>query len=413
MKILFSLLLIVGFVPLRAETTIEHRSPASQPEKSSLDRFLQHTANILTRSTAAGGRVYFPVVAHNPNAGTSFGILPVWLVNDDEGGIRHILAPMFIYNPTLGPGFSGTYYYYPSEQDKVRVLVEKAAKSDYRLSGLYDGLFLSRFALLAEGNFEADGSNQFYGVGPQSAQSNQANYRLLERLARAEMGLFAGDWLLAGGWRFRRTQVGPSVYPSPRPIDPALETASFYSLPLVRIARDTRDLRYTPSKGSILEGFAEYSDPAWGSDFSYRRYGAQWRLYLPTSRKLTTVLHAQSEWINGTAPFSALVALGGAQSLRAFPEGRFQDRGAVFANVEERFTPYSFSAAGSLTEFQVAPFFEAGEVAPAPHAMQARLVQLVEGVAFRAVVKPTVVGKVEIGLGREGLGLFVGIDYPF
>src|SRR5581483_4911020 len=110
-----------------AETTVEHRSPASAPEETPFDRFLQHTANILTQSTAAGGRVYFPVIAHNPNAGTQFGVLPVWIFNREAGGIRDIIAPMLIYNPTLGPMFSGTYYHYPAENAKVRVLVEKAA----------------------------------------------------------------------------------------------------------------------------------------------------------------------------------------------------------------------------------------------------------------------------------------------
>lgn len=396
-----------------AETTLEHRSPATEPEQTPFDRFLQHAANALTRSTAAGGRVYFPVIAHNPNAGTQFGVLPVWIFNDGKGQIRDIIAPMLIYNPTLGPMFSGTYYHYPAENSKIRVLAEKAVRADYRLSALYDGVFQERFAFNAEANFQADPTNQFYGVGPQTAQSNQTNYNLLERLARFESGAFLGDWLFAAGWRLRRTQVMPSVYPSPRPVDPGLQTINFYSLPMVRIARDTRDLRYTPSTGSFLEGFAEYSDAAWGSDLSYRRYGGQWRIYLPTTAKATTVLHAQSEWTNGRVPFTALAALGGARSLRGFPEGRFQDKGMWFANVEERYNIHSFVAAGSTTEFQVAPFFELGEVAPAIDELRGRLVQLVEGVAFRAVVKPTVVGKVELGIGREGMNLFVGIDYPF
>lgn len=35
------------------------------------------------------------------------------------------------------------------------------------------------------------------------------------------------------------------------------------------------------------------------------------------------------------------------------------------------------------------------------------------GIALRAAVKPNVVGRVEVGVGREGPAAFVGIDYPF
>lgn len=414
MKILaFSLLLFGLAAAAGGESTTEHRSPATTEEETSFDRFLQHAANVFTHVTAFGGSVYFPVVAYNPNAGMQLGILPAWLIKDDHGDIKHIIAPMLIYNPTVGPMVSSTYYYYPADNSKVRVLLEKAVRADYRASALYDGVFKSRYALTAEANFQSDPTDQFYGVGPQTAKSDQMSYTLFERLARAEGGVFVGDWLFAAGWRFRRTQIAPSVYSAPQPLDPEVQTVTFYSLPMFRIARDTRDLRYTPSRGSFAEVIGEYSDPAWGSDFSYRRYGGQWRIYLPTTKSLTTVLHAQTDWTNGQVPFTALASLGGASSLRGFPDGRFQDKGVAFANIEERINLHSFAAVGSETEFQVAPFFECGTVAPTPSKLQYHYVQPVGGIALRAVVKPTVVGKVEIGVGREGPNVFVGIDYPF
>jgi hypothetical protein len=36
----------------------------------------------------------------------------------------------------------------------------------------------------------------------------------------------------------------------------------------------------------------------------------------------------------------------------------------------------------------------------------------VAGLGFRAAVKPNVVGNVEVGIGREGPAVFVGINYP-
>src|SRR5579859_353419 len=106
MKICFALVCCLALaVASNAETTIDHRSPATATEENSFDRFLQHAANVFTHPTDFGGRVFFPVIAHNPNAGTQFGILPVWLINGEQGEIRHIIAPMLIYSPTLGPMF--------------------------------------------------------------------------------------------------------------------------------------------------------------------------------------------------------------------------------------------------------------------------------------------------------------------
>jgi len=42
-----------------------------------------------------------------------------------------------------------------------------------------------------------------------------------------------------------------------------------------------------------------------------------------------------------------------------------------------------------------------------------RFVRPVYGAAFRAAVKPNVVGDVEVGYGKEGAAVFVDIGYPF
>jgi len=35
------------------------------------------------------------------------------------------------------------------------------------------------------------------------------------------------------------------------------------------------------------------------------------------------------------------------------------------------------------------------------------------GIGFRAVVRPNIVGRVDMGVGNEGLKMFVGLGYPF
>jgi hypothetical protein len=35
------------------------------------------------------------------------------------------------------------------------------------------------------------------------------------------------------------------------------------------------------------------------------------------------------------------------------------------------------------------------------------------GVGFRAVVRPNIVGRLDMGIGRDGPAIFVGLGYPF
>ena len=382
-----------------------------------MDWLLKRAARVFTSENPVIGEVHLPVIASNPNSGLTYGILPVWLSHNPRNEISQIFAPMLTYNQTYGAAFSGSYYYYPSGDEEIRIVLEKAEKSNYRAAFKLDDrkMLDGRATLLIDTNYEADGGVQFYGVGPATTKGGEASERLIEYYARGELGFkFWGDFSAAPGWRLRRTKVETGPFATPMSLEPQVQTWTSYSLPRFRLTRDTRDLPFTPSSGSLSEIFVEYSRTALGSSADYERYGGQWRFYHPTASNLTTALHVQTDWASGgDVPFTALSALGGPRSLRGYAEGRFQDRGSAFANVEERWRVHSIDMLHTLTEFQIAPFLETGTVFPSPGRAQARYLATVAGVAFRAVVVPTVVGKVEIGVGREGPAVFVGIDYPF
>lgn len=409
---LFLVLTLLG-----APRAAAQAQPPPTPFEDAADRFLRRTADVFTSNSAAFGQVHLPVVYYNPNAGPTYGVLPVWLVHDPQGNIRHLFAPMFTYNSVFGAAFAGNYYFYPSRDAKLRLLAEKSEKSNYRFAFRYDDRqFLDgRATVLLDTNYEADGSVQFFGVGPGSSQGDEESVRLLEEHAHGELGLrFLDVYSVAGGWEGRHTNVEQGPFSAPRPVDPGLRTGTAYSMPVVRLTRDTRDLAFAPTSGSLSEAYAAYSARALGSSSSFETYGGDWRLYVPASTRLVTALHARGEWSGGgEVPFTALSMLGGARSLRGFADGRFQDRGLAFANLEERFLLHSIEILNNPTEFQIAPFVEAGEVFPTPERARVHDVETVVGVAFRAVVKPSVVGRVDVGVGREGAAVFVGIDYPF
>jgi hypothetical protein len=40
-------------------------------------------------------------------------------------------------------------------------------------------------------------------------------------------------------------------------------------------------------------------------------------------------------------------------------------------------------------------------------------IQFNPGIGFRAVVRPNIVGRIDVGFGDEGIAVFVGLGYPF
>ena len=82
-------------------------------------------------------------------------------------------------------------------------------------------------------------------------------------------------------------------------------------------------------------------------------------------------------------------------------------------NVEQRFKVFESKMGGVTTEFQLAPFVGAGTVFDNPGRAAARYVRPVVGGAVRAVAKPQVVGSIDVGVGREGVAVFMDINYSF
>ena len=112
-------------------------------------------------------------------------------------------------------------------------------------------------------------------------------------------------------------------------------------------------------------------------------------------------------------PFYELSQLGGRDSLRGYGDGRFADRGSLVFNLEHRYTFASVNLMNIQTNFEVAPFMDLGSVFPDIQDVKMKYFRPVYGAAFRAAVKPNVVGDVEVGIGQEGPAVFVDINYPY
>jgi hypothetical protein len=398
--------------------------PPSPPQATGAERFFAGAATVMTKSWNGNIFVWLPAVSTDPNGGPTYGVLPVLVLADPETHhIRQLLAPSYTYNKLFGQTGTMRYYWYPSESSQYVTIgsfsqhTNRELKVRYENTSLVDGALYFR----SEAYYEADGSRRFFGLGPESRKSNESGYTSQETVVRAAAGLnFFKFWRATFGARFRRMATEENIIPgipdlqTQFPTTPGINTHNTTAGEF-RLLWDDRDLPITPSRGSSGEFFVEKTGADLGSDADFLRYGMEGkRFFLWQNPKYVTVVHGLYEKANGSnIPFYELPSLGGRDTLRGYGDGRFADRGRLVFNVEHRITITSMEMMGIRTNFEVAPFFDLGSVFPDIQDIKSKDFRPVYGGAFRAAVKPNVVGDVEVGVGQEGLAVFVDINYPY
>lgn len=404
------------------------KAPQLNPEApvvapSGTEAFLKAAAKIMTTTWDNNIFVWLPAISTDPNTGPTIGILPVLVLSDKVSHhIRHLIAPSYTYNELFGQTVTARYYFYPSDQSQLYAIgsysqhVNREAKVRYENVDFLDG----RAFIRGEAYYDADGSLRFFGVGPNTGSGSEAGYTGRDKVLHGDMGFNFLEYLRASfGLRYRRMGIDRTVAEVKDLSDvfPTLASQPQQSTVVqeFHLLWDSRDYPVTPSRGQSGEIFFETTSQGWGSDSDFIRYGMEGKEFFPwKDGKQTTVVHGLFDKANGpNIPFYELATLGGRETLRGFGDGRFSDRGRVLFNVEHRVQLTKIEVMGVVTKFEVGPFIDAGTVFPNADGIQMKYVYPVYGAAFRAVVKPNVVGSVDVGVGREGPGVFVGINYPF
>src|SRR5271156_6588332 len=116
-----------------------------------------------------------PEIATDPNAGTTIGILPVFLFTDSNGDISHIVAPDAAFNTILGATGNFRYLGYPSS-DTQYYLTGGGSQNIARNVDLYYATGRARGKRGGFGGrffFEKDPTERFYGFGNSSPQKTE------------------------------------------------------------------------------------------------------------------------------------------------------------------------------------------------------------------------------------------------
>ena len=370
-------------------------------------------------------QVIVPILATDPNSGTSVGIMPIIVKqrkNSDD--IESITAPSITENQYFGPEGTYRYYYFPNQYESFTA-IGTIGKYENEALIEYKNLHLENtdtdIDLRLHKNTNAGGL--FYGIGSNSAYGNQSSYisHAWSYNLTAGHSLFPDShWRVEANSHLLSERVSNGVIPGM----PGIKTEFNGFVPnnfeqvqegRLSLEYDSRDSPVTTTKGAFLQAYSGYSVAGIASSYNYDRYGIDGRYFYPWPNHPDNVLafQVQGQQLYGSAPFWLLPELGGKYSLRAYAYGRYVDNGMYSVNIEQRFKVYEAKMAGVPTELELAPFAGIGSVFADPTDATARYSRPVFGTAIRAIARPQVVGSLDFGVGQEGLVAFMDINYAF
>jgi hypothetical protein len=390
---------------------------------------------ILDKAPAVGSgfsMVPLPAFMYDRNEGAwAGGLVPIFRANE-KGQIEDIFAPLFLHNRLIGDTFTFNYFGYRDTTKQYHVIlshatrVERTIDLSYKDTGFDDG----RYIVSLQANSGKSAFNRFFGFGNNSVESAESNYSLGDANLIATGGVHLTDKLsLLATERYRRVRVGTGVVSNlPQtvtafPTAPGINGADIWGQALT-FAYDTRDNSLTPLKGTYATALGESDqnyvtnnrDDWWRTTAELRNYQPHW------DDKAVFVSHAYFDYlaidrkglVPQGVPFFERPTLGGENSLRGFGDGRFVSSFAILFNVEERMTVLARPIMGNDIELSVAPFLDVGRVGKTFGFNGAiKNMQFNPGVGVRMIARPNIAARVDVGSGRDGTNVFVGLDYPF
>lgn len=372
-----------------------------------------------------------PLVGTDPDSGTTVGVLPTWIITNDNQDITRIIAPDILRNPYFGWGAHGRIFAYPSEDEQWSVVagVKQRVERELDAEFQYGRARKRRWSFTASAIYDVSGTPRFFGLGNRSPQDAETNYTDRQEVVQAQIGFnISKIWQLLYTARARQVEVLPGTLSEVPSIEERFPNArglgrNREALNRLSLVYNTLDDLTVPSKGmKLVEYFGIASRAGLFNDSLYTEAGFDGRGYWHVSRPTVIATHLALRYLLSAkdVPFWALSSLGGDRSeiageqlLRGFGAGRYYDRNSLSMSMEVRQHVVSFNAISTHIDLEVAPFADLGRVFGRLSTMPFGQLHHVEGVGFRGIARPFVVGYVDVGYGSNGIAVFTGISYPF
>jgi hypothetical protein len=362
-----------------------------------------------------------PVWGTSPNEGNTWGVMPVLLrVCAADQSTEWLLAPSVTWNSVIHLTASLRWYDYPDPDTVLAVIASASTRINARLIGRWQRLPVADGAWTDEAvlSVERSAFARFFGLGPDTPASAETSYTSARVLASERRGRNLIDHVNAGILvGFERDAIEDRGVPG-LPLAPE----RFPGVPGMRggaVLWQGVDLRYDDRVGgdyaeqgvrleaslAVVEGLVRSP--------TFVRGEASARGIFPELAWLSGAARALWTGVSDRdAPFYLQSSLGGAFALRGFPDGRFVDRQAWTIEGEQRIRLVQTHLLGVAVDWRADPFLAVGQVF---HDLGSALShpRLTGGVGLRAVVHPSLVGRVDLASGGEGLSVYAEIGYPY
>ncbi len=348
-----------------------------------------------------------------------------FLFHNKRDEVTALMAPQVTYNETFGVTASLYGAFYPKPEQSWEFNLSKSAKvnEDYEIK-LRDTSLLNKKLEINTFLFSFDdGSARFFGFEAKTKRQRETNYADKESGINISAGYDIGHHLqLTVGERFRNVAIGEGAVkgvPFIRSkfnennvpgIDGFATNAMRFSL-----SYSTLNNRDTPSYGGYTRISVEPTFKALGGAADYRHYEVESKGYIPldNARYISVFRVMYNQTIGDDVPFLEQSILGGENTLRGYGRNRFIDNSFLLCNIEERIRLFRWEVFGVTADWEIAPFIDMGAVMESLLKARGSNFEFNPGIGFRAIVRPNIVGRVDLGIGKDGPALFVGLGYPF
>lgn len=378
----------------------------------------------LKMSTPVGPLLFIPLVDTSKDIGMRTGVMPILAIRDKRGdAIAAVIAPSIRYNRFLKMEYTWRTYFFPHETELVaiRASYSQVVHREVFLRYFTREFLGTKYRLNTEFHLLREGKFSFYGIGPDSPDSAQANFSKYKIGEQISGGIpLADHWFLELNHSHFQYQLGDGpittlaqlsdLFPS----DAIVGWKRFINHGLA-VTYDSTDHPSLPTKGGLATFSVGTSQRALGSDFTYQTYATQFKGYYNIrDGKYVTAVHLHFEQQRGDRlPFYAQSIVGESTGLRLEGDGRYVDRGRMVFSLEERIRVARSPLLKFFSEVEISPFLDVGTVFPHPGKLRFDNLQPGPGVAARVLLRPQVVITLDLAWLGDKNNFILKVDYPF
>ena len=217
-----------------------------------------------------------------------------------------------------------------------------------------------------------------------------------------------GDFFIGPRYQYRRLSAGIEGDPIEGGFEvPAIDLKSNSAALGIHVQRDRRNSTFYPTKGNLFDFTGDFFDQAFGSRRQYQTYKIAYNGFKEIATRQVFAYRAMGCAANGSVPFYDLCLYGFSNDLRGYTTGQFQNRRMFATQAEYRYEWrkrlgfVAFGGVGGVA--RTLGDFRTDQLLPGGGA----------GLRFKLEKKHHINYRIDVGWGREGRTLSIGVGEAF